>query len=191
MNEGLTAMLVQTQDRIMSTTDFALAAPTQSTPRMLDKVLCGPNSQQWQKALDYKISQLEKLGTWVMEDLPGGQTAIPCTEVLREKQGPNGDIESFWVRIVAGRHGQIEGMNYTETFSAAVKLPSVCVTLANATMLNWEIHQVDVKGAYLNTPLKETMYMQILCSAAKPDHKGKVCHLCHNPNSADQDISHV
>ena len=85
MNEGLTAMLAQTHDRIMSATNFALAAPTHSTPRTLDEALHGLNSQQWQKALDYEISQLEKLGTWVMEDLPEGQTAISCTEVLREK----------------------------------------------------------------------------------------------------------
>ena len=173
MNEGLTAMLAQTHDRITCATDFTLAAPASSMPRTLD----GPNSQQWQKALDYEIGQLEKLGTWVVEDLPEGQTAIPCTKVLREKRDPSGDIESFQVRIVAGRHKQIEGMNYMETFSVAAKLPSVHVVLANATMLDWEIHQIDVKSTYLNAPLKETVYMRIPRDAAKPEHKGKVCRL--------------
>ena len=79
--------------------------------------------------------------------------------------------------IVAGGHKQIEGINYTETFSAAAKLPSVCVVLAKAAMLDWEIHHVDIKSAYLNAPLKETVYMKILRGAAKPGQQGKVCCL--------------
>ena len=85
MNEELTATLAQTHDRITCATDFTLAAPASSMPRTLDEALQGPNSQQWQKVLDYEISQLEKLGTWVVKDLPEGQMAIPCTKVLREK----------------------------------------------------------------------------------------------------------
>jgi len=65
-------------------------------PRSFDEALRGPNAKEWQAAFDYEISQLEKLGTWVIEDLPAGHTAIPCNEVLREKRGPTGEIESYW-----------------------------------------------------------------------------------------------
>ena len=51
------------------------------------------------------------------------------------------------------------------------------VVLANAAMLDWEIHQVDVKSAYLNTPLKETVYMKIPQGAMKPGQETKVCRL--------------
>jgi hypothetical protein len=44
------------------------------------------------RTLDYEINQLEKLGTWVLEDLPEGEPVIPCTEVLKEKPGPTGEI---------------------------------------------------------------------------------------------------
>ena len=52
----------------------------------------------------------------------------------------------------------IEGVNYTETFFAATKMLSVHVVLRNAAAQDWEIHQVGIKSAYLNAPLKETMY---------------------------------
>jgi hypothetical protein len=45
------------------------------------------------KALEYEIGQLEKLGTWVVKDLPEGQTAIPCSKITRVKQGPNSEIK--------------------------------------------------------------------------------------------------
>ena len=50
--------------------DLALASYSGVDPKMLDKVLRGPNSKEWQEALEYEISQLEKLKTWVVEDLP-------------------------------------------------------------------------------------------------------------------------
>ena len=58
--------------------DFALLGSMGTKPRSLDKALHGPNTKEWQAVFDYEISQLEKLGTWVIKDLPQGHTAIPC-----------------------------------------------------------------------------------------------------------------
>ena len=137
--------------------DIAAIGHAGSDPKTLDEALRGPNEKEWQKALDYEINQLQKLGTWVVEDLPPGQMAIPCSEVVKVKRGPNGEVQSYRVRIVAGGHRQVEGVNYTETFSAAAKMPTVRVVLANATHQDWEIEHVDVKSAYLNAPLQETI----------------------------------
>jgi len=157
--------------------DFALLGSSLSDPRTLDKALRGPDAKRWQDALDYEISQLEKLQTWNVEDLPPGHTAIPCSEVLKVKQGPDGEIQSYRVRIVAGGRRQVEGINYTETFSAAAKMPTVRVVLANAAHQDWEIDHVDVKSTYLNAPLKETIYMRPPRGVLKPGQDGKVLRL--------------
>ena len=52
--------------------DFAFVRSLCSEPKTLDEALQGPNAKEWQTALDYEISQLEKLGTWVVETLPQG-----------------------------------------------------------------------------------------------------------------------
>jgi hypothetical protein len=157
--------------------DFALVGGPNSEPRMLDEALQGPNAKEWQEALDYKISQLEKHGTWAIEDLPKGYTAISCGEVLRIKRGPSGKIQSYCVYIVAGGHRQVEGINYTETFSSAAKMPTVRAVLANAAKQDWEIEHVDVKSAYLNAPLKETVYIKPPQGVLKPGQEGKVARL--------------
>ena len=51
-------------------------------------------------------------------------------------------------------------MNYTETFSAAAKMPTVRAVLATAAHQDWEIEHIDVKSTYLNAELKETVYMK-------------------------------
>jgi hypothetical protein len=86
-------------------------------------------------------------------------------------------VQSYRVRIVAGRHRQIEGINYTETFSAAAKMPTVRAVLANAAHQAWEIEHVDVKSAYLNAKLEETIYMKAPRGVLKPGQEGKVLRL--------------
>ena len=136
MNEGFTAALAHCEngtdfddeEEIFSSDlplDFALVGSIRLDPKTLDEALRGPDAKHWQEALEYKIGQLEKLETWDVIDLPQGHTAIPCSEVIKVKHGPNGEILSYQVRIVAGGHRQIKGINYTETFSAAAKMPTV------------------------------------------------------------------
>ena len=104
-------------------------------------------------------------------------TAIPCSEVLKIKRGPDGEIKSYRVRILAGGHRQIEGINYMETFSSAAKMPTVHAILANAAEQNWEIEHVNIKSAYLNMPLKETGFMHPPRGVLKPSQEGKVLRL--------------
>ena len=75
--------------------DCTLIGALGTEPRSLDDVLSGPHAKEWQTVLDYKIGQLEKLGTWVIEDLLKGHNAIPCSAVLKEKCGPDGEITSY------------------------------------------------------------------------------------------------
>ena len=87
MNNGLVATLVQENepgDEPLPP-DFALIAPLKYEPKTIDEALRGPDAEKWQEVLVYEINQLEKLGTWIVEDLPKGHNAIPCSEVLKIK----------------------------------------------------------------------------------------------------------
>jgi hypothetical protein len=42
---------------------------------------------------------------------------------------------------------------------------------------DWEVPQVDIKGAYLNAKLPEKIHMKLLHNYLKPEEKGKVCCL--------------
>ena len=157
--------------------DFALIGALGTEPKLLNNALSGPHAKEWQTTLDYEIGQLEKLGTWVIEDLPKGHNAIPCSTVLKEKRGLDGEITSYQVYIVAGGHRQVKGVNYSKTFSSAAKMPTIWVILVNAATQDWEIEHVDVKSAYLNAMLKETIYMKLPQGVLKPGEEGKVCCL--------------
>jgi hypothetical protein len=46
--------------------DFATVGAMGTEPASIDEALRGPNAKEWQAALDYEISQLEKLGVAVL-----------------------------------------------------------------------------------------------------------------------------
>jgi Reverse transcriptase (RNA-dependent DNA polymerase) len=165
------------KDNYESPPDIALMGCTHLDLKTLDEALRSPNAKEWEEALQYELNQLEKLGTWVVEDLPPGQTAIPCSKVVQVKCGPNSEVQSYRVRIVAGGHKQVEGVNYTRTFSAAAKMPTVRVILANAAQQDWEIEHIDVKSTYLDAPLKKVIYMKPPRGVLKLGQEGKVLRL--------------
>lgn len=76
-----------------------------------------------------------------------------------------------------GGHRQVEGVNYTETFSVAAKMPTIHAVLANAAQQDWEIEHINVKSAYLNATLKEMVYMKAPQGVLKPGQEGKVLRL--------------
>ena len=75
--------------------DFVLIGTLGTEPRSLDNALSGPHTKEWQTTLDYEIGQLEKLGTWVIEDLPKGHNVILCSAMLKEKCSLDGEITSY------------------------------------------------------------------------------------------------
>src|SRR6202789_3782310 len=56
-------------------------------------------------------------------------------------------------------------------------MPTVRTILANAAHNDWEIEHIDVKRAYLNAPLEETIYMKAPRGVLKPGQEGKVLRL--------------
>ena len=63
-------------------------------------------------------------------------------------------------RLTAKGFMQKFGVNYDQTFAPVVNTTTVRYVLATAAAFNMNLHQLDVKSAFLNAPLKETIYME-------------------------------
>ena len=64
-------------------------------------------------------------------------------------------------RLVAQGFSQVEGVDYFDMYAPIVSLASLCIILALAAHMDLELHQIDIKGAYLNGKLTddEQIYM--------------------------------
>ena len=57
--------------------------------------------------------------------------------------------------LVAKGFSQVEGIENTETFSLVAKMNSIRLVLSLAASFKWEVHQMDVKSAFLHGYLHE------------------------------------
>ncbi|GJT79533.1 ribonuclease H-like domain-containing protein [Tanacetum coccineum] len=64
------------------------------------------------------------------------------------------------VTVANGRSRQF-GVDCNDTFSHVVKPATIRTVLSLALSWNWHIHQLDVKNAFLNSDLSETIYIYV------------------------------
>ena len=66
---------------------------------------------------------------------------------LQKQIGNDAKVDRHKARLVAKGFSQVEGIEYTETFSPVAKMNSIRLVLSLVASLKWEVHQMDVKSA--------------------------------------------
>jgi hypothetical protein len=89
----------------------------------------------------------------------------------------DGTVEKFKARLVAKGFKQKEGLDYFDTYAPVARIATIRTLIALASIYNFEIHQMDVKTAFLNGELEEEIYMHQPEGFVMPNHERKVCKL--------------
>ena len=97
--------------------------------------------------------------TWSLEDMPPGHRAIGLKWVFKLKCNEKGEVVKHKTRLVTKGYVQKQEVDFEEVFALVARLESVCLLLTIATYCSWEVHHMDVKSAFLNGKLKETVYV--------------------------------
>lgn len=148
-------------------------------PRSLAEAKRRPDWPLWEKAIHEELALLKEAGTWRLVDPPTDANIVGSKWVFRAKKDAAGNVVRYKARLVAQGFSQVPGVDYFDTFAPVAKLASIRTTLAEAAALDWDIHQIDIKGAYLNGELTddEKIYMRQPPGYHAPDSSGKVCGL--------------
>ena len=128
-------------------------------PKILKEAMQSSDWPEWEKAIQTELGTLKQMDTWELVDAPKDRKPITNKWVFVRKYKKNGNLQKYKAGLVAGGFMQVPGMDYNETFSPVVQLEMIRAILALAITEDWEIQQMDVKGAYLNGKLKEEIYM--------------------------------
>ncbi len=119
------------------------------------------DSNSWLEACQDELLSLKETWTYVPVSTDEIETLniIGCHWVFTLKGGPDGSVEWYKVRIVVKGFSQSYQINYDETFAPVVKWDSIHILLALAACLNLEVHQMDIKTAFLNGDLNHMISM--------------------------------
>jgi hypothetical protein len=114
-----------------------------------------PNSSKWLEAMEDEMRLMSSNNVWDLEEIPKGAKIVGCKWVYKTKYDSHGNIEKYKVCLVAKGFTQREGVDYNETFSPVSCKDSFRIIMALVAHFDLELHQMDVKTAFLNGDLEE------------------------------------
>ncbi|XP_075504626.1 uncharacterized protein LOC142542066 [Primulina tabacum] len=132
----------------------------ENEPRTASEALSSPEAPFWKETMNNEIESILQNHTWELVDLSPGNKPLGCKWILKRKYKTDGSIEKYKAKLVAKGYRQMEGLDYFDTYSPVTRIISIRVLIAITTLHNLEIHQIDVKTAFLNGELEEEIYME-------------------------------
>ena len=133
---------------------------TTKEPHTYAQAILDPNWQKSNRRRAFCLA-LQLNQTWTLTPLPAGQKPIKCKLVYKIKYNLDDNFDRYKARLVTKGYTQIEGVDYSKTFSPTTKLTTLRCLFTIATTRNWFTHQLDVQNAFLHGTLPEIIYMYL------------------------------
>ncbi|GJZ09494.1 ribonuclease H-like domain-containing protein [Tanacetum coccineum] len=126
----------------------------------------------------FLISSIPKNPSNALKDpQPVGVNMVRSMWLFKHNFHADGTLSHYKARLVANGSSQQLGVDFDETFSPVVKLATIRTVLSLAVSRKWPIHQLDVKNAFLNGDLSETVYMHQPPDFVDARHGSQVAYL--------------
>jgi hypothetical protein len=146
-------------------------------PQSFKEAMSMPEAPLWKEAVNSEIESILQNHTWELVDLPPGCKPLGYKWIFKRKMKADGSIDKYKARFVVKGYKQKEGVDYFDTYSPVTRITSIRMLIAIAVLYNLEIHQMDIKTAFLNGELDEEIYMEQPEGFIVPGKEKKVCRL--------------
>ena len=108
------------------------------------------DSTSWKEAVNSEIESILSNHTWELVDLPPGNKPLGSKWIFKRKMKDDGTIDKYKARLVVKDFRQKEGLDSFDTYSPVTRITSIRMLIALAAEYDFEIHQMDVKTAFIN-----------------------------------------
>nr|GEY86708.1 hypothetical protein [Tanacetum cinerariifolium] len=143
--------VVETNEELVQNNVFATPEPT--SYKQVTK------HEGWVKAMEEKLTALERNETWTVTSLPACHKPITSKWVFKTKYKPNSIMDRLKARMVFRGFNQQEGLDYKHTFLPVAKLATLRVLITLATDKQWPLHQlISIMPSYMDTLMKKYIW---------------------------------
>ena len=145
------------RDLINYSVDYCYTA--QIYPKTYEEAMRSKDSKMWREAMNEEMKSLDEKNTYTLTKLPEGKSLVGTRWVYTVKEKENGGVR-YKARYVAKGYSQVPEIDYFETFSPTAKITSIRLLMQLALDFSFDLHQMDVKTAYLNAPIDCELYFE-------------------------------
>jgi len=86
-------------------------------------------------------------------------------------------IDKYKARFVSRGFSQKEGIDYDESFAPVARYTSIRSIISLASVMGWNLHQMDVKTTFLNGVIENEVYIEQPEGFVVHGKKSHVCRL--------------
>ena len=132
-------------------------------PRSYKEAMARADAPLWKTSIGDELQSLKDHNVWTLiprSQVPPGRKIIPSKIHFATKRDFENVITRHKSRFVAKGFAQIPGIDFTKTYAPVARLESMRAILHIGAAMNWDIHQMDIKTAFLHGDLKEAIYME-------------------------------
>ena len=122
--------------------------------------MASPEWPKWAEAERGALAAMRRLA--VISDpmpRPPNVTLVRTKWLYKTKSDKDGNIVSYKARRVGQGYSQIFGKDYYDTYAPVARLSSLRLEYALSVLHGTERYMLDVNTAFLNTALKEDVYI--------------------------------
>lgn len=130
-------------------------------PTTHKQAMIADDAELWKEAIDEEMDALRRNNTWDIVTRPKDRAVVGSRWVFKVKHRADGSVDRYKARLVAKGFSQIPGTDFEETYAPVARFDSLRLLLALAAHNNWNVHQMDVKSAFLYGKLDRDLYMEI------------------------------
>ena len=150
--------------------------PSQIKQAEILECLSSPEGQAWKEVMLEEILSLDRIGTWEWWLLPN-DTDVNIVETkwlcVRKFNDDTGEFERYKARVVCKGFTQQHGVDFHDVYSPVINYTCVRCTLCFVAHHDWELKRLDIKSAFVQSKLDETIFVRPIPGfAPKPRSDG-------------------
>ena len=117
-------------------------------PKTFREAVTGPEKESWIPSIKSELKSHVDNGTWRVIERRRMKNTVKMKWVFRKKINADGSIR-YKSRLVVCGYSQIEGEDYFNTHAPTLSLGSLRILIAIASRFKLNLHNIDIKTAFL------------------------------------------
>ena len=143
-------------------------------PMTVRDAMSGSLAKYWYAGMIKEVNSMVSQDTWQETVRPPNQKVIKGRWVFQYRFDNDHFLVEFKSRWVIKGYSQTQGVDYDETYAPVARIQSMRLLICVAVIGHLMLRQLDIKTAFLNSPMETICYMEMPDGFEKKNEDGEI-----------------